>query len=316
MRRKKRLLEVFGISAVDLFASALGSFVIFMAILIPYYPNMKDGGIKVQRLAEKIQETEQKTSRSAVELKRIDDEILKRKRLTSASKDAEREKSRIVARTRKVRARNAGLESRIAALSGTLEKLRTERRARTRQKRRPAGETGFSILGITTKAKSFVIVADLSGSMSNWSHIMVNTLNELIEPFHKKIRFAIVGFQNYGVTRYWPARGRMAYADTMSKASASYFINKLPSMFRGSTPTKAALLRALSYRPDALILVSDGAPTDERPGAIIEAVTRLNRNKVEIHTVAIGDYLKNSELILFLNELAKKNKGKFVGVIR
>lgn len=316
MRRKRRLLEVFGISAIDLFASALGSFVIFTAILIPYYPNMKDGGIKVERLAGKIRETEQETSRSAAELTRIDNEILNRKRLTSASRHAEREKSRIVARTRKVRARNTRLESRIAALGGTLEKLRKERRARTKRKQTPAGEIGFSILGITTKAKSFVIVADLSGSMSNWSQTMVNTLKEIIEPFDKKIRFAIVGFQNFGVTRYWPGPGRMAYADTVSKSSATYFINKLPAMFRGSTPTKAALLRALSYRTDAVILLSDGAPTDERPGAIIDAVTLINRKKVEINTVAIGDYLKNSELIMFLNELAKKNRGKFVGVIR
>ncbi len=65
-----------------------------------------------------------------------------------------------------------------------------------------------------------------------------------------------------------------------------------------------------------MILISDGAP-DGNPSSIVADVTRLNaRLRKEIHTVALGDYTSDRDLVLFLQELARRNGGDFVGVSR
>ena len=65
-----------------------------------------------------------------------------------------------------------------------------------------------------------------------------------------------------------------------------------------------------------MILISDGAP-DGNPGQIVEDITRLNRRlNREIHTVALGDYTGDRDLVLFLQALARRNGGDFVGMSR
>ena len=102
--------------------------------------------------------------------------------------------------------------------------------------------------------------------------------------------------------------------DQLDKARG--FTRSLARRFAGSTPTHYAVLSAMQYPADAVILMSDGEP-DNAPGFIIQDISGLNRfeNK-EIHTVAIGEYTKNRGLVRFLQTLAKQNGGDFVGVSR
>ena len=75
-------------------------------------------------------------------------------------------------------------------------------------------------------------------------------------------------------------------------------------------------MRALNLRPESIILMSDGAPDDGNPASIVTNITRRNRGQVEIHTVAIGDYTQDKSLTLFLQALARNNRGQFVGRAR
>ena len=84
----------------------------------------------------------------------------------------------------------------------------------------------------------------------------------------------------------------------------------------GSTPTQFAWQSALEYPSSSVILMSDGEPNTP-PGFIIENITQLNQfRQTEIHTVAIGDYTHNRNLVLFMQTLARLNGGDFVGVSR
>ncbi len=72
MRRPNRNIEIFSLSVLDLFASALGGFIIIAVILFPYY--LKDGELKAE--AEKLKKTivDQDGKLLAAERKRKDDE--------------------------------------------------------------------------------------------------------------------------------------------------------------------------------------------------------------------------------------------------
>ena len=72
----------------------------------------------------------------------------------------------------------------------------------------------------------------------------------------------------------------------------------------------------MAYRANSIILVSDGAASDDLPKNIAKHIRDLNQKRTEINTVAVEDFLKFPILVRFLNQLAKDNKGQFVGVMR
>ena len=56
--------------------------------------------------------------------------------------------------------------------------------------------------------------------------------------------------------------------------------------------------------------------SDDEPKNNDKYIQDLNQKRTEINTVAVGDFLKFPILVRFLNQLAKDNKGQFVGVMR
>ncbi len=316
MRRRNRTIEIFSLSAIDLFASALGAFVIVTAILIPYYPNMKDGGEALRRLQEIISENEEARTQSELDLAASQQAIAKNKAAAEKAAAIRAAKQALSRKAGELTAANEKLAQELALLEEELKAVAEP----IPQEPPPTPDevSDFSVLGITTEAKKIVLAVDLSGSMRQsveTTRSLVNTLLEIIDPFHEGMQFAIIGFQGAGVTQYWPLRGRMAVADARSKTDARRFISQIPMVLNGSTPTKTALLRALEYKPDAIILISDGEPTDEEADVIVKRITELNRKRVEINTVAVGKYLEHTQLVRFLNDLAKNNRGQFVGVM-
>ena len=140
----------------------------------------------------------------------------------------------------------------------------------------------------------------------------------MLELLDETNNFAIIGYQGLPSPSLWtyPDRSGLAQATTANLADARNFVLSLARRFSGSTPTHYALLSALQYPADAVILLSDGEP-DNSPGFIIQDITGLNRYQdKEIHTVAIGDYTQNRGLVMFLQTLARQNGGDFVGVSR
>ena len=55
MKKKNRDINIFSMSALDLFASAMGAFVIIAVIMFPYFPNMGDSPGQVARVREEMQ---------------------------------------------------------------------------------------------------------------------------------------------------------------------------------------------------------------------------------------------------------------------
>ena len=56
MKRSAKEFEVFGISALDLFASAMGAFIILVMIMFSYYLKKDDLGETVQKLKGTVEE--------------------------------------------------------------------------------------------------------------------------------------------------------------------------------------------------------------------------------------------------------------------
>jgi len=303
----ERDTAVFSTSAIDLFASALGAFILLVMLLFPYYRNAgRDEAFS--------------RSEAIMQLRRQADGATE-----SLLADSDRMQSEIERLDRA----NEGMQQDIAVLKERLADRLTQLSERevvipepdSDIEAQPEAVTDgveFSILGLATESKSFVIVIDMSGSMINFSDLMLRSIIDILEPLDDTNQFAFVGYQGNPMPTLWrfPGDGSLMRATPENLTQAREYARSLTRKFVGSTPTHFALQSALEYPARSIILMSDGEPNTP-PGFIIEDITGLNQfRQTEIHTVAIGDYTHNRNLVLFRQTLARLNGGDFVGVSR
>ena len=316
MRSNRRSISVFSISALDLFAAALGAFILIVLVLFPYY---KKGGTdqsmeELEELVKKRRLVASSTQSEMSQIRAIQAEIrlLDKQYLTTKE-----EMSTIEDRIREVQKQTAEIE---IPDPPPLPRPDPEPVPEPEPVELPPRSTNqgveFSILGLATLKKEVVIVVDMSGSMKAHRSNIERALNEILDVLKPDNRFAIIGYRGGPSYDTFPRGGRFTRADAGTISQARSFVSGLSRKFGGGTPTQAAMVRALNMRPEAMILISDGAPDDGTPGEIIANVSNRNRGRAEIHTVAIGDYTQDKALTIFLQELANRNRGDFVGRAR
>jgi hypothetical protein len=309
MLRPNRETAVFTTSAVDLFASALGAFILLVMLLFPYYRNAGDDSAHSQTL-DVMEQRQLAAGELADLLSRHDQSNAELEQLNEANRGVEQRLSRKQTLLANLKTQLADVT---VPLPTPVEDIIPE------PEPEPAvASDEFSILGLATDAKSFVLVIDMSGSMMAYSDLMTASVLEILEPMDETNQLAIVGYQGDPSPVLWnfPDRNTLMQGDPENLRQAREFTLGLSRRYSGSTPTHAAIMAAMQFRPDAIILLSDGQP-DTNPAYIIQDITNQNRfAEIEIHTVALGDYTENRGLVMFLQTLAQQNGGYFVGVSR
>ena len=314
MKRRSREVVIFSMSALDLFASALGAFILVTIVLLPYYLKHDDVVRDNNKMREKIVELEQTVSTSVSKTK-----------LEEAQKQIEQLQEKIQTsdnlgerlRAAEDRARKA--EKKIAAAQSSANKVKADlNEARKEAKRR----VKFALLGLATNAQSFVVVMDMSGSMKKFRNITLQTMQKILEPMSEKEKLGIIGFHAPGTKAFytiqlprWPSRGTAPMLN-QNKGMAMNFVRNMMGRVDGGTPTMDGLMAALQYNVDAIILMTDGQPTvpNRNWRQVIQNITRRNGGRKEIHTVAIGNFYERPTFVTFLSQLARANGGKFTGV--
>ena len=309
MRIPERDTAVFSTSAIDLFASALGAFILLVMLLFPYYrhagPN--EAFSKTQDIMEKRRLAAGELDELQLEQTKLLSELDK---LTLSNQDVAQEISRLKTRLNDINEQLADLPAPVVSPVVSVEEI-PEPKAITEG-------IEFSILGLATEKKSFVIVIDMSGSMIQYEDLMVRSALEIISRLDASNEFAIVGYQGNPQPVLWalPSDKTLMRGTPENLKLAADYVRDLGRKFVGSTPTHFALQAAMEYQSQAVILMSDGEPNSP-PGFIIQNIGSLNQfRQTEIHTVAIGDYTHNRSLVLFMQTLARVNGGDFVGVSR
>jgi len=309
VRIPDRDTAVFSTSAIDLFASALGAFILLVMLLFPYYRHAgpDDSFARTEAVMEKRR-------LSAGEL---EDLKTKQEQLQSELDQLSEANMGQQAQISRLRKELMDINNQLAALPAEI----TEAVEVINPEPEPMAVTNgveFSILGIASEVKSFVIVVDMSGSMLQYEKLMIESVLDILKPLDETNKFAIVGYHGNPQPVLWsyPTGNKLLPATEENIKLAEAFTQSLVRKFVGSTPTHFALQAALEYPSSAVILMSDGEPNTP-PGFIIENITQLNQfRQTEIHTVAIGDYTHNRNLVLFMQTLARLNGGDFVGVSR
>ncbi len=274
MKRLNREINIFSMSALDLFASAMGVFILIALILFPFFPNRDISSA----YESAVMENEQLES----EIKQLEQElaVLEQNTTTRTS----------------------------PAVEEQIRKLQREI------------DDTVVLLGIRTKAKKFVFVVDMSGSMflpgeQDYTQFIRLSIQDMITSI-ESAELAMIGFHapNGYITRlrYWPPNRGYLYINKSTRNQIVSAVNQWMDIVDGGTPTQEALLAALALDPEEIILLSDGAPSDPWRNVVRE-VTSKNTSRIPIHAVAVGDYVTKRDFIDFLVELTSQNGGELVG---
>ena len=297
MKKRSRELSIFSMSALDLFASALGAFILITIVLLPFFPNLNMSG---QEKAE-LEQAEAELAQAKAELAQAEAE------LEQAKAKSEREKAKLgqeKAKLEEEKAKLAQAKAKASKAKGQLEK-------RVEALQQEIDDTTV-LLGIKTKAKKFVFVIDMSGSIYQYRQFITLSIQDMLAAFKSEIEVCLIGFQGSNRLHYWPQNRGYFQVKKNTRDRVVGQVKGWMGLVEGGTPTRAALLAAIALDPEEIILLSDGAPSEDWR-MVVRAVTAENRQKIPIHAVAVGNYTADRNFIDFLVQLTERNNGYVVG---
>lgn len=310
MRTRQRNFEVFSLSAIDLFASAMGAFIIIAIILMPDY---------------------QKEVRSQGDLNFLEALAGKTQALL---KETEQGKDDILEALRAAQTRHEELQALQEIVSSELETIEAEQQARNDEPPPPppspvitpekegSNQVTFRFLGLKTDKKRILFLVDMNSFLAGHEDLVRRTVMRAMDSLQTGYQFGILGFQQLdsGPRYYrWPqGRGLTAMSDS-SRSDATNFLKSLSRKFKGSSSLSAAFDEAFETPAEAIILISDGLPNPDynkglSPGRLVRSVTVANTRSREIHAVTIGDYFKYRGTVEFMEALARANSGQFMAL--
>jgi hypothetical protein len=310
VKSRRRNFEVYSLSAIDLFASAMGAFIIITIILMPDY---------------------QKEVRSQGDLEYLEELAGK----TQAMLDKTEEGSRnILEALLAAQTRHQQLQATEKIVSSELETLEAEQQARDDQPPPPppspvitpekegSNQVTFRFLGLKTDKKRILFMVDMNKFLAGHESLVRRTVARGMESLQSGYEFAILGFQQQDAgPRYfrWPADGSLAKMTDQTLDEAKKFLDSLSRKFEGSSSLINAFNVAYQSPAEAIILISDGLPNPAfnnnlGPSSLVRNITVANAKPVEIHAVTVGDYFKYRGTVEFMESLARANDGSFLAL--
>ncbi len=290
MKKSNREINIFSMSTLDLFASAMGAFILITLVLFPYVLNT---GKSEEREAQVKAQLEKQLAEIKAQLK--EREAQREERVDAPLPDTGKSEEQVAEIKAQLAERVDALRQQVAILQEEVDSTSI-------------------LLGIKTNAKKFVFAIDMSGSMRGHGQSTILSVEALLDGFKTEMELAMIGF---GPLRYWPANRTYFQVNQNTRNRVTSQVKGWMRQVGGGTPTFEALKEALILNPEEIILLTDGQPSTGQYGgdwrSIVNTITRLNTQKIPIHAIAIGDYLAQGDFVEFLIELTKRNDGTLVG---
>jgi len=310
MRSRLRNLGVFSLSAIDLFASAMGAFIIITIVLMPDYQ-------KEVRLEGHLAYMESMAGETESLLND-----------TELGIDSTRES------LSNAQLRQLELQAEQEIMSSELETIRAKLQAHNDKPPPPPPspvdaeeELGsnlvtFRFLGLKTDKTRILLLIDMNKYLSEHEALVAKTVARALDSLKTGYEFGILGFQQLDSgPRYhqWPEDGGLVAMTGANRAGALRFLRQLSGKFEGSSSVRDALALAFASPAEAIILISDGLPNPAYnnglpPRALIQDIVMSNSQGKEIHAVTIGDYFKYKGTVEFMENLARANSGGFLAL--
>jgi hypothetical protein len=310
MRSRLRNLGVFSLSAIDLFASAMGAFIIITIILMPDYQKEVRLEGHLEQIESMAGETEALLNDSELGINSTFESLT-----TAQSRQQE-------------------LQAEQEIMSSELETIKARLQAANDQAPPPEPspveteeELGsnlvtFRFLGLKTDKTRILLLIDMNKYLAEHQTLVANTVARALESLQPGYEFGILGFQQLdGGSRYhrWPENGDLIEMNASNRSKANRFVQQLSGQFEGSSSVRDAFNVAFESTAEAIVLISDGLPNPAYngglpPRALIQDIVLANKQGKEIHAVTLGDYFKYKGTVEFMENLARANSGNFLAL--
>lgn len=316
-RRAPREIEVFSMSAIDLFAAAMGAFALLAIILLPYYQKeireiTPENAISDLLRAAQDSQVETVVKKKALEAKR-----------SAAAQNVSDIKSQAQSLLAALRAAEAALlEKKAAAVPIAVPEPEPIEDKPAPTPSESKAKITFRFLGMKTKKDDIVIALDMNRCLGGHEESVKKVTSRIVNSLQDNHALQIVGFQQTDSgprTRRWPSSGALKRINASSKREATGFAGNLTNSFGGSASMLDAFKKIINGPGEAIFLVSDGLPNPRannglNPQRLAQEITRMNGGRKEIHTVVVGNYFDYSGTVEFMETLAGRNNGQFMAL--
>ncbi len=312
-RRADREIEIFSLSAIDLFAAAMGAFALLTIVLMPYYQKEVRERTPQNAIADLARAAQTSAQQNTIRRK-----ALEAKRAAAQAKVSalQSESRKLLARLRGAEAALKEKQARAAAIA--VPEPVAHRQAPAKGKARIT----FRFLGLKTTQNDIVVALDMNRCLQGHESAIKRAVHRIIDSLQPNHRLLVAGFQqtDSGPHVYtWPQDGSLRPFNAQTRSGAETFADDLTRRFGGSSSMLDVFRRLLAGSGGAIFLVSDGLPNPRAnnglsPAQLVRAITRLNGGRKEIHTIVVGNYFDYDGTVEFMESLAKANHGQFMAL--
>ncbi len=315
MKKRARDIEIFSLSAIDLFAAAMGAFALLAVILLPYYQKEIQENTPDNAISDLLRAAENSTVEAEIKRK-----ALEKKRSAAASNvsDIKSEADKLLA---KLLAAEAALKEKQAEAQRAIvipEPIEDKPAPAKKEK----AIVSFRFLGLKTTKDDIVVALDMNRCLGGHEAGVKKAVSRITSSLQDNHRLKIVGFQQTDSgprTRAWPSSGSLQRIIGSAASDADNFTSQLTQSFGGSASMLDAFTKILNGPGEAVFLVSDGLPNPRAnnnlsPRNLIRELTRINAGRKEIHTVVVGNYFDYQGTVEFMEQLAAANNGQFLAL--
>lgn len=316
-RRASREIEVFSMSAIDLFAAAMGAFALLAIILLPYYQNELREKTPENAIAQLLRAAEESSVETVEKKKALE---IKRSAMASNVSDIKSDAQELL---NKLRAAEATLLEKQAVPTPPPAVVVPEPIEEEPGPLPEPATVSFRFLGMNTTADDVVIAVDMSRCMGGHESSVNKAVERIVLSLQDNHAVKIVGFQQTDAgnrLRQWPPGGGLRQVNAGgTKTAAIDYAKGLSRQFGGSASMLDAFDKMLSGPGQAIFLVSDGLPNPRAnnglsPNRLIGEITQRNQGRKEIHSVVVGNYFDYRGTVEFMENLAARNNGQFMAL--
>lgn len=313
-RRASREIEIFSLSAIDLFAAAMGAFALLTIVLMPFYQKEVQERTPENAIADLLRAAE--TSVVATEEQR---NALEAKR-SAAATNVSAIKSEAEALLAKLKAAEAALLEKKANAEIVVEV--PEPVARQPGPKDEKSVVAFRFLGMKTRKNDIVVALDMNRCMGGHEASIHQAMERIISSLQENHRLQVIGFQQTDSgprIQDWPGSGGLRRVSGAVRSEAIRFSDSLTQRFGGSASMLDAFEKMIAGPGEAIFLVSDGLPNPRandglNPSQLARRITQMNNGRKEIHTVVVGNYFDYTGTVEFMERLSEQNGGEFLAL--
>jgi len=305
-----RNFGVFSLSAVDLFASAMGAFIIITIILMPDYQKEVRLEGHLEYIESLANETDALVNDTEFGINAMQDSL-----------------SAAQVRQLELLAEEEIISSELETIAALLQARKANPpppppSPEEAEEEEQSNLVTFRFLGLKTDKTRFLIMIDMNKYLAEHNALILATVSRALSSLQSGYEFGIMGFQQLDSgPRYhrWPEDGSLAQMSSRSRSEALRFVRRLSDQYEGASSLQKAFKIGFASPAEALILISDGLPNPDfngnlPPRALVQDIVLSNQQKKEIHAVTVGDYFKYKGTVEFMESLARANSGGFLAL--